>query len=74
VTINADRQLTFATTGYQALVSGHSYNFRATNVRDFNVSASPDYKVLTGSVGSIKVRVLYVSLPGPRCSPTRSRA
>jgi hypothetical protein len=66
VTINADRQLTFATTGYQALVSGNSYNFRATNVRDFNVSASPDYKVLTGSVGSIKVRVLYVSLPGSK--------
>ena len=66
VTINADRPLTFATTGYQTLVSGNSYSFGATNVRDFNVSASPDYKVVTGSVGSIKVRVLYVSLPAAK--------
>ena len=62
VTINTDRALTFGTTGFQTLVSGHTYSFSATNVRDFNVAASPDYKVATATVGAITVRVLYVHL------------
>ncbi len=62
VTINTDRALIFGTTGSQTQVSGHTYNFSATNVRDFNVAASPDYKVATATVGTITVRVLYVHL------------
>ena len=62
VTINTDRALTFGTSGSQTLVSGHTYSFSATNVRDFSVAASPNYKVATATVGAITVRVLYVQL------------
>jgi hypothetical protein len=66
VTVTTDRALTFGTSGIQGAVAGLTYNFSATNVRDFNLVASPNYKVATGSVGSVKVRVLYISL-----SPTK---
>jgi hypothetical protein len=45
VRLTADRQLTYATSGERLSTNGLTQTFVARNVRDFNVTASPDYDV-----------------------------
>ncbi len=61
VTIASDRVLRYATTGVRVLTSvdGRSQTFHATNVRDFVLTAAPDYRWLTATVGRTTVRVAY---------------
>src|SRR3954447_9974732 len=61
VTIASDRVLRYATTGVRVATSvdGRSQTFHATNVRDFVLTAAPDYRWLTATVGRTTVRVAY---------------
>ncbi len=61
VTISADRRLSYGNTG--ALIArssdGLTRTFRATNVRDFVVTASTGYRTKQAAVGDNVVRVVY---------------
>ena len=57
VTLISDRVLRYATTGEQVGGSGLSKTFEARNVRDFAFTAAPDYRLTTGSVGGVAIRV-----------------
>ncbi|MFL5680773.1 MAG: hypothetical protein ACJ77B_09255, partial [Chloroflexota bacterium] len=59
VRITTDRSLVLATTGDRVAVSGLTQTFEATNVRDFTITASPDYRTASAVVGSTTVRVYY---------------
>ena len=63
VSITTDRALTFATSGRRTSVSasGLTQVFEAENVRDFNFTASPYYRVLSDTAGGVRVRVFYRS-------------
>ncbi|MDQ3871836.1 MAG: hypothetical protein M3301_09520 [Chloroflexota bacterium] len=59
VAITTDRPMAIATSGRRVAVSGLTQTFAATNVRDFNFTASPRYRTLSGSVGRTTVTVFY---------------
>ncbi len=63
VRLTADRRLTYATSGERVAVDGLTQTFVARNVRDFNVTASPRYRVLSRrtSDGETLIRVYTVS-------------
>jgi hypothetical protein len=63
VSLTSDRTLKYATTGKRKSVSGLTQTFVARDVRDFNFSASPHYRVAKGTSGDTKIRVFYRSLP-----------
>ena len=57
VTLDSDAPLVFATNGAQTSGGGSgAQTFTATNVRDFNFSASPSYSVTSVSHAGVKVR------------------
>lgn len=59
VAITTDRRMGIATSGRRVAVSGLTQTFAATNVRDFNFTASPRYLTRSGSVGRTAVTVFY---------------
>lgn len=59
VTFTSDAPLKYATSGERTATNGNSQTFVATNVRDFNFSASPNYLVKKVAWGGIKVNVFY---------------
>jgi hypothetical protein len=61
VKIASGRKLVLATTGDRTGVSadGLVSTFRAANVRDFTVTAAPDYRTASRIVGGTTVRVFY---------------
>lgn len=63
VTFTTDRVLRFASTGFRtsSSASGLTQVFQASNVRDFNFTAAPDYRTSTGYVGDTRVIVYYRS-------------
>lgn len=65
VTLSADRDLTYATTGAPTGREGHTQSFVARDVRDFNFTAAPDFEKLKGrSVdGDTKIVVYSKTLP-----------
>jgi hypothetical protein len=62
VAITTDRKLVIASTGEPVGTSGLTQRFQATNVRDFALTAAPDYKTASTTVGAVTVRVF--SRPG----------
>jgi hypothetical protein len=62
VRLTSDRKLVYATSGKRSSVSGLTQTFIARNVRDFNFSVSPTYKVVTSTQGTTKVKVFYRTL------------
>ncbi|MDL2335436.1 MAG: hypothetical protein QFC55_05345 [Chloroflexota bacterium] len=63
VTLTSDRAgVSYATTGHQAEVNGASQTFVAHDVRDFNFSASPRYKVTTTDHNGVTFGVYTLSL------------
>ena len=63
VTLTSDRAgVKFATSGQQTVVDGASQTFVAHNVRDFNFSASPRYKVTTSDDNGVTLSVYSLSL------------
>lgn len=62
VTLTSDRPLTYATSGRRVAADGLSQTFVAHDVRDFNLTASPDYRVRTGRSrdGDTIIRVYWV--------------
>jgi hypothetical protein len=63
VRLTSDVPLKFATSGRRTAVDGQTQTFVATDVRDFNFSASGSYKVKRGSWNGISVKVYYRKLP-----------
>ena len=61
VRITTDRAMTIATSGSRVSASGLTQTFTAANVRDFTITASPYYRVTSGSVGGKTIRVYYRS-------------
>jgi hypothetical protein len=63
VTLRADRRLVVASTADRVSVSsdGLTQRFRARNVRDVTITAAPDFRTATVTVGSTKVRYYYRS-------------
>ena len=61
VRINSNRQLVLATSGDRVAISanGLSQTFTARNVRDFTVTAAPDYRTRSRVVAGTTVRVYY---------------
>ena len=59
VAITTDRALVIAAPGNRVAASGLTQTFEATNVRDFTIAASPDYKTGSAVVGDTTVRVYY---------------
>jgi hypothetical protein len=63
VRLTADRNLTYATSGARIAVDGRTQTFEARNVRDFNITASPRYKVLSKRTkdGDTLIRVFTIN-------------
>jgi hypothetical protein len=59
VRITTDRSMGLATTGERIAFSGNTHTFRATNVRDFVITASPTYRSTSAKEGDTTVRVFY---------------
>ena len=74
VTIVSDRPLSIATTGQRTSISGLKQTFVAERVRDFNLAASPFFKVLTGTVGDTKVQVFHRTAAGSSLMTWAKRA
>ncbi len=74
VRLTSDRQLLYATTGKRTSVSGLTQTFVARDVRDFNFSASPSYKVASSTQGTTKVKVYYRSLDPSKLMSAAKRA
>lgn len=66
VTLSAERDLTYATSGDQVDVSGRTRTFVARNVRDFNFVARPSFKRRTSTVRGITIHVFYNTLDGAK--------
>jgi hypothetical protein len=62
VAISADPSLIFAATGVESSRSAGRHVFSADNVRDFNFSASPSYRLATRTVGGTEIRAYYRNL------------
>ena len=74
VAITTDVRLLFATSGRQVGVNGLTHVFVATNVRDFNLSASPNYRSSSTTVGGTRITFLYHSLPAAKVLDLAVRA
>jgi hypothetical protein len=72
VTVTTDRPLTFATSGERVANERLKQTFEARNVRDFALTASPDYRTMSSTVGDTIVRVYY--RPGTSASTILSAA
>jgi hypothetical protein len=59
VAVTADRPLVIAAPGNRIAASGLTQTFEATDVRDFTIAASPDYRTGSAVVGDTTVRVYY---------------
>ena len=59
VRITTDRTMVLATTGDRVAVSGLTQTFAATNVRDFTITASPDYHIAHSTIGNVLIGVYY---------------
>lgn len=59
VTVTTDRAMTLATTGEHVATQGLTQRFRAENVRDFILTASPTYRTSSAKDGDTTVRVFY---------------
>ncbi|HVL53317.1 MAG TPA: hypothetical protein VM344_03570 [Vitreimonas sp.] len=59
VKVMTDRPLVVATTGRRIAASGLTQTFQAENVRDFTVTAAPDFRTGSRVVGKTTVRVWY---------------
>jgi hypothetical protein len=58
VTVTADRKLVWATSGKRVQkVDARTFRFVATKVRDFNITASPSYRTVTGKSRNGKVTI-----------------
>jgi hypothetical protein len=59
VAITTDRALTIATGARRIATSGLTQTWVAENVRDFNLTASPSYRISTATAGDTQIRVYY---------------
>ncbi len=59
VKVTTDRPLVLATTGRRIAASGLTQTFQAENVRDFTLTAAPDFRTGSRRVGDTTVRVWY---------------
>jgi hypothetical protein len=59
VRITTDRKLVLATSGDRVAVDGLTQTYEARNVRDFTITAAPDYRKKSRIVGDTKVIVYH---------------
>ncbi len=63
VALTTDRRLIFATSGRRVADNGLTQEFAATNVRDFNLSASTNYRSASTTVNGKRITFFYRTLP-----------
>ena len=63
VQITADREVTVASSGRRVSSDGLTQTFEATDVRDFNFTASPSYEVHTTSAAGVNITLYERTLP-----------
>jgi hypothetical protein len=71
VRVSTDRPLVLATTGERTSVHGLTQTFEARNVRDFTLTAAPDFRVETATAGDVTVRAF--TRPGGLAAATLLR-
>ncbi len=64
VRISSERKLIYATSGSQTNTSGLTRTFVARDVRDFNFTARPAFKTLTGKAAGVSIMVYHDRLNG----------
>lgn len=74
VALTTDTRLIFATSGRRVADNGLTQQFVATNVRDFNLSASPSYQSGSTTVDGTKITFFYRTLPKAKVLDIASRA
>jgi hypothetical protein len=74
VSITTDREITFATSGQRTAGSGPIQAFEATDVRDFNLAASPSYRTRSIDMAGTNVTFFYRTLPADTVLETTARA
>jgi hypothetical protein len=74
VAITVDRDVTIAGTGVRVADEGGAQIFEATDVRDFNLAASPAYQSASVDVGGVSVTFFYLTLPAPKVLDIAARA
>ena len=74
VTITTDREMPFATSGREVSTAGLTHTFEASDVRDFNLAASPSYRTRSVDVAGTTVSFYYISLPADQVLDVAARA
>lgn len=74
VKLTSDERLTFATSGRRVADNGLTQEYVATNVRDFNLSASTTYRSASTTVGGTKITFFYRSLSKAKVLDVAARA
>jgi hypothetical protein len=64
VRIASERRLAFATSGEQTAATTRQKTLVARDVRDFNFTARPSFKILKGKAAGVSIIVYYDSLSG----------
>jgi len=58
-TLDSDTHLRYATNGTRTVHDGNRQTYVATDVRDFNFAASPDYQVTSSNHNGVAVTIFY---------------
>jgi len=74
VAITTDREMLIATSGRRMAANGMTQTFEASDVRDFNLAASPSYRTRSVDVGGTEVTLYYLSLPPDQVLDVAARA
>jgi len=71
VRVTTDRPLVLATTGQRTAVDGLTQTFEARNVRDFTLTAAPDFRIEAATAGDVTVQAF--TRPGGPAAATLLR-
>ena len=74
VEITVDREVTIASSGRRVSGGGPDQTFAASDVRDFNLTASPSYEVHTRTVAGVDITFYELGLPANAILDVASRA
>lgn len=74
VSVTTDREITFASTGQRVAGTGLTQTFEASDVRDFNLAASPSYQTRSVNVAGVNVTFFYRTLPADSVLDIAARA
>jgi hypothetical protein len=74
VDVTTDRDVTIASSGRRVAVDGLTQIFEATEVRDFNLTASPSYRVHSATAAGVDITLYELGLPADAILDVAARA